>query len=227
MLGQNAAGKTTTFKMLIGEASITLGDVWLWGVSIRRRLMSTYRYVGYCPQNNAMLEDLTGLETMTVMGLIRGVPLENIKPMCKSLTTDLGFEKYIWKKTPEMSGGTKRKLSTALALIGNPHIVFMDEPTTGMDPVAKRLVWNVMGKYREKGHSVILSSHSMEECDVLCTRLAILMHGKLEALASGYSLKKKYSKTGHLLIQLLGTGSGRAEKLKELLNFSLKDLVLK
>lgn len=226
-MGKNAAGKTTLFKMLIGEESITEGEVWIRGVSIKRRLMNTYDYFGYCPQVNAMLEDLTGLETMTVMGLIRGVPLNIIRPMCKSLAMDLGFEKYIWEKTPEMSGGTKRRLSTALALIGNPDIVFMDEPTTGMDPVAKRLVWNVMDRYRASGHSVILSSHSMEECDYLCTRLAILMDGKLEALASGYSLKKKYSKTGHLLIQLVGTGRGRAEKLKKLLDLKLKELVLK
>lgn len=227
LLGKNAAGKTTTFKMLIGEETITLGNVWLRGISIKRHLMNSYLYFGYCPQVNAVLEDLTGLENMTVMALIRGIPLKKIRPMCKSLSAALGFEKFIWKKTPAMSGGTKRKLSTALSLIGKPDIVFMDEPTSGMDPVAKRLVWNVMDKYRAQGHSVILSSHSIEECDYLCTRLAILMHGKINALATSYSLKTRHSKTGHLLIQLVGTGRGRAENLKRVLDSNLHDLVVK
>lgn len=108
-----------------------------------------------------MLEHLTGFQWLEIVSLIRGVPAMQIKDLSLSLAQDLGFEKHARKRVSAMSGGNKRKVSTALALIGNPSVVYMDEPTTGMDPGAKRCVWNVVSKYRDQGHAIVLTSLSM------------------------------------------------------------------
>lgn len=161
LLGKNGAGKTTTFKMLTSEEEISEGDAWIKSVSVRSKPLQTYKHFGYCPQFEAMMEDLTGKQWMEIVALIRGVPGNQIGDLCKSMAHELGFEKHLRKKVSAMSGGNKRKVSTALALIASPSVVFMDEPTTGMDPGSKRCVWNVVTKYRNEGHSIVLTSHSM------------------------------------------------------------------
>ena len=106
------------------------------------------------------------------------------------------------KRIDEYSGGNKRKLSTAVALIGSPSVVYLDEPTTGMDPGAKRRLWSVISRYRASGKSIVLTSHSMEECEALCTRLAIMVNGELKCLGSSQHLKNKFSKGYLLTIQM-------------------------
>jgi len=101
----------------------------------------------------------------------------------------------------EYSGGNKRKLCTAISLIGNPPMVFLDEPTTGMDPLAKRHVWNAIIKARQMGTSIVLTSHSMEECEALCTRLAIMVDGRLKCIGSSQRLKSKYGQGVTLLVK--------------------------
>jgi len=107
----------------------------------------------------------------------------------------------------EFSGGNKRKLSTAVALIGNPVVVYLDEPTTGMDPGAKRNLWNMLSKVRRSGKSIVLTSHSMEECEALCTRLAIMVNGEFKCLGSTQHLKSKFSKGYVLNIKLQKSSS--------------------
>lgn len=236
LLGKNGAGKTTTFKMLTGEEQITDGEAWLKGFSIRSDLMKTYKHFGYCPQTDAVLDSLTGVELMKIICMIRGVSAGDINAVSMALALELGFEKHMKKKVSAMSGGNKRKLNTALALIGEPEVIYMDEPTTGMDPSAKRRVWNVVKSRRQNGDSLVLTSHSMEECEALCTRLIILMSGKMEAIASSYRLKQKYSKTGHLVIQLerkqkgaqqQGNVESNLTELKEVLRSKLNGWIVK
>lgn len=188
--------------MLTGEEEITAGDAWIKGISIRGDLLKTYTHFGYCPQFDALLGELTGAEWLELIGLIRGIPKNELKDLSESLALELGFEKHMKKRVSRMSGGNKRKLSTAVALIGNPMVIYMDEPTTGMDPSAKRNVWGVVSNRRGQGQSIVLTSHSMEECEALCTRLIILVDGAMEAVATIYRLKQKYTKTGHLVVQL-------------------------
>lgn len=228
LLGRNGAGKTTTFKMLTGEEAISDGDAWIEGISIRSHLLDAYTHFGYCPQFDAVLEELTGSEWLGIMAQIRGVPRENVAVLSQQLAYELGFEKHVAKRTSAMSGGNKRKLSMAVSLIGNPHVVYLDEPTTGMDPSAKRNVWAVVTQRRTQGASLVLTSHSMEECEALCTRLIILDKGRMEAMASSYRLKQKYSKTGSLVVQLKRQADEETVKrLKEELQSNLMDLKLK
>ncbi|KXJ71644.1 hypothetical protein RP20_CCG020100 [Aedes albopictus] len=198
LLGINGAGKTSTFKMMTGDESISGGQAWVNGISLQTNMNRVHQQIGYCPQFDALLEDMTGRETLKMFALLRGVENAELNSVSLALAEELNFLKHIDKKTREYSGGNKRKLSTALALIGNPAVVYLDEPTTGMDPGAKRQFWNVICKIREAGKAIVLTSHSMEECEALCTRLAIMVNGEFKCLGSTQHLKNKFSE-GFLL----------------------------
>ncbi|XP_060661353.1 phospholipid-transporting ATPase ABCA3 isoform X1 [Drosophila nasuta] len=194
LLGVNGAGKTTTFKMLTGDERISFGSAYVQGLSLESDMNRIYERIGYCPQFDALLEDLTGREVLRIFCLLRGIHSHNTKRISEELAKALGFIKHIDKRTSAYSGGNKRKLSTAIALIGRPSVVYLDEPTTGMDPAARRQLWNVICSVRDSGKSIVLTSHSMEECEALCTRLAIMVNGEFKCIGSTQHLKNKYSK---------------------------------
>ncbi|XP_058456303.1 phospholipid-transporting ATPase ABCA3-like isoform X2 [Malaya genurostris] len=203
LLGVNGAGKTSTFKMLTGDESMSSGEAWVRGLNIRTEMNEVNRQIGYCPQFDAVLEDLTGRESLKIFGLLRSVSEDVIDAISQNLSDDLNFSQHLDKQVKAYSGGNKRKLSTALALIGNPTIIYLDEPTTGMDPGAKRHFWNVICKIRATGKTIILTSHSMEECEALCTRLAIMVNGELKCLGSSQHLKNKFTNGYFLTIKLM------------------------
>lgn len=141
------------------------------GISLKTNMKEVHKRIGYCPQFDALIDDLTGRETLRLFALSRGIPRFKLEDVIKKLSTDLNFAKHLDKLVRAYSGGNKRKLSTAVALLGNPVIIYLDEPTTGMDPGAKRNLWDVMCNVRDSGKTIVLTSHSMEECEALCTRL--------------------------------------------------------
>ncbi|XP_058065569.1 phospholipid-transporting ATPase ABCA3-like [Anopheles bellator] len=202
LLGVNGAGKTSTFKMMTGDESISHGEAWINGVSLKSSMNEVHRRIGYCPQFDALIDDLTGRETLKIFALLRGVPTADVAALSLRLAEELNFGKHIDKQTKAYSGGNKRKLSTALALMGNPAVVYLDEPTTGMDPGARRQLWDVVCKERAAGKSIVLTSHSMEECEALCTRLAIMVNGEFKCLGSTQHLKNKFSNGYFLTIKL-------------------------
>lgn len=202
LLGVNGAGKTTTFKMMTGDEKISEGDGYLNGLSLKSEQKEVHQLIGYCPQFDALIEEMTGRETLQMFCLLRGIRKHNIPEIVDRLSDELLFKKHIDKKVKEYSGGNKRKLSTAVALVGDPPVVFLDEPTTGMDPVAKRHLWNVICKVRDSGKSIILTSHSMEECEALCTRLAIMVNGNFKCLGSTQHLKNKFAEGFTLQIKV-------------------------
>jgi ATP-binding cassette subfamily A (ABC1) protein 3 len=198
LLGVNGAGKTTTFKMMTGDEQISYGEAWVNGLDIKREQKKVQKLIGYCPQFDALLDDLTVKETLKIFALIRGVPYKECKSLSERLAHEFDFFKHMDKKIKELSGGNKRKLSTALALVGDPPIIYLDEPTTGMDPATKRFLWTALAKLRDSGKCIILTSHSMEECEALCTRLAIMVNGNFQCLGSTQRLKNKFA-TGYAL----------------------------
>lgn len=202
LLGINGAGKTTTFKLLIGDEWIDGGEAWVRGNSLLNNMRTVYRNIGYCPQFDALFDELTGEETLKVYCLLRGIPQDRIRYVTMKLARRLNFVKHLPKLASQYSGGNKRKLSTAIALIGKPMVVYLDEPTTGMDPGAKRRLWKVLTDYRMKGKTIVLTSHSMEECDALCTRLAIMVNGEFQCIGAAQYLKNKFAKS-YLLIILM------------------------
>ncbi|XP_062036032.1 phospholipid-transporting ATPase ABCA3-like [Lepus europaeus] len=192
LLGLNGAGKTTTFQILTGEDSATSGDVYIGGFSITKNNIKIRSKIGYCPQFDALLEYMTGEEIMTMYARLWGVPERRISYYVRNLLELLNLESHANKFIYTYSGGNKRRLSTAIAIMGKPSVIFLDEPSTGMDPVARRLLWNVVTQIRESGKAIIITSHSMEECDALCTRLAIMVRGKFVCLGSPQHLKNKF-----------------------------------
>ncbi|XP_036605129.1 ATP-binding cassette sub-family A member 3-like [Trichosurus vulpecula] len=202
LLGFSGAGKTTTIKMLTGDETITYGDAFLENHSICRNIGEVRKIIGYCPQFSALLDHMTGREMLMMYARLRGIPESHIQRYADQILRMLLMEAHSDKITKTYSGGTKQKLSNAIALIGFPSVIFLDEPSTGMDPVARRLLWDVITRTRESGKAIVLSSHSMEECEVLCTRLAIMANGKLQCLGSPQYLKNKFSKGYTLMAKI-------------------------
>ncbi|NXE29591.1 ABCA2 protein, partial [Ardeotis kori] len=192
LLGVNGAGKTTTFKMLTGDESTTGGEAFVNGHSILKELLQVQQSLGYCPQFDALFDELTAQEHLELYTRLRGIPWKDEERVVRWALKKLELTKYADKPASTYSGGNKRKLSTAIALIGYPAFIFLDEPTTGMDPKARRFLWNLILDVIKTGRSVVLTSHSMEECEALCTRLAIMVNGRLKCLGSIQHLKNRF-----------------------------------
>ncbi|XP_050346196.1 ATP-binding cassette sub-family A member 2-like isoform X2 [Nymphalis io] len=202
LLGVNGAGKTTTFKMLMGDETISSGDAFVSGYSVKKNITKVYENIGYCPQFDAVFGELTGRETLKLFSRFRGLKDYNSLPRIEILSNALGFTKHLDKQVHQYSGGNKRKLSTAVSLLGRTRLIFVDEPTTGVDPAAKRQVWRAVRAARRAGRAFVLTSHSMEECEALCSRLTIMVNGRFQCLGSPQHLKNKYSEGFTLTIKI-------------------------
>ncbi|XP_021497533.1 phospholipid-transporting ATPase ABCA7 isoform X1 [Meriones unguiculatus] len=198
LLGVNGAGKTSTFRMVTGDTLPSSGEAVLAGHNVAREPAAAHRSMGYCPQSDAIFDLLTGREHLELFARLRGVPDAQVAQTAVSGLVRLGLPSYADRPAGTYSGGNKRKLATALALVGDPAVVFLDEPTTGMDPSARRFLWNSLLSVVREGRSVVLTSHSMEECEALCTRLAIMVNGRFRCLGSAQHLKGRFG-AGHTL----------------------------
>uniref|UniRef100_A0A452UE04 P-type phospholipid transporter n=1 Tax=Ursus maritimus TaxID=29073 RepID=A0A452UE04_URSMA len=205
LLGVNGAGKSSTFKMLTGDTTVTRGDAFLNKNSILSDIHEVHQNMGYCPQFDAITELLTGREHVEFFALLRGVPEKEVGKVGEWAIRKLGLVKYGEKYAGNYSGGNKRKLSTAMALIGGPPVVFLDEPTTGMDPKARRFLWNCALSIVKEGRSVVLTSHSMEECEALCTRMAIMVNGRFRCLGSVQHLKNRFGDGYTIVVRIAGS----------------------
>jgi len=189
-LGVNGAGKTTTLACLSGERSATYGDAFVNGHSIENQ-PAVRRFIGYCPQFDALFPLLTGREHLKFYGRVKGLRGSALEEQVAMLLDVLSLRKYADRRAGTYSGGNKRKLSVAMAMIGNPPIVFLDEPSTGMDPMARRSMWEFI-RATMSGRCVVLTTHSMEECEALCHRLCIMTAGQLQCLGTPQHLKSKF-----------------------------------
>ncbi|KAM4564931.1 phospholipid-transporting ATPase ABCA1 [Fundulus diaphanus] len=226
LLGINGAGKTTTFKMLTGDIPVSSGEAFLNGYSIRTEMGHVHQNLGYCPQFDAIDDLLTGREHLELYARLRGVPEEEISMVAEWGIKKLGLIKYANKSAGTYSGGNKRKLSTAMALIGCPPVVFLDEPTTGMDPKARRFLWDCILSVIKEGRSVILTSHSMEECEALCTRMAIMVNGRFKCLGSIQHLKNRFG-DGYTVIVRVGGSPPALKPVEDFVLETFPDSILK
>lgn len=226
LLGVNGAGKTTTFKMLTGDTDVTAGEAFLKGHSILSNMQEVHQNMGYCPQFDAINELLTGREHLELYALLRGVPEKEVCKVAEWAVRKLGLVKYSEKCAGGYSGGNRRKLSTAIALIGGPPVVFLDEPTTGMDPKARRFLWNCALSIIKEGRSVVLTSHSMEECEALCTRMAIMVNGKFRCLGSVQHLKNKFG-DGYTIVVRIGGSNPDLKPVEDFFSHAFPGSMLK
>ncbi|XP_076697038.2 phospholipid-transporting ATPase ABCA3-like [Callospermophilus lateralis] len=225
LLGYNGAGKTSTFQILTGEQSPTSGDVFIDGFSITKNILKVKSRIGYCPQFDALLEYMTGREIMIMYARIWGVSEHQIRLYVNKHLSSLELEPHADNIIRTYSGGNKRRLSTAIAIMGKSSVIFLDEPSTGMDPVARRLLWNTVTKTRESGKAIIITSHSMEECDALCTKIVIMVKGKLMCLGSPQHLKNKFGDI-HILKVKVKT-EDKLEDFKYFIKMTFPDSILK
>nr|XP_017197999.1 phospholipid-transporting ATPase ABCA3 isoform X2 [Oryctolagus cuniculus] len=225
LLGFNGAGKTSTFQILTGEESATSGDVFIDGFSINRNVLQVRSRIGYCPQFDALLEYMTAREILIMYARVWGVSESQIQLYVNSYLNSMELEPHANKIISTYSGGNKRRLSTAIALMGRSSVVFLDEPSTGMDPVARRLLWNVVTKTRDSGKAIVITSHSMEECDALCTRLAIMVKGKFMCLGSPQHLKNKFGNI--YILKVKGKSEHMLEPFKNFIKMTFQGSDLK
>jgi ATP-binding cassette subfamily A (ABC1) protein 3 len=193
-LGINGAGKTTTLSILSGEFPPTAGDAYIDGFSIKEDQTKIRKKIGYCPQFDALLELLTVREHLELYARIKCIPPSRLAGVVDAKIKQMDLRDFEHKAAGTLSGGNKRKLSVAIAMIGDPSIIFLDEPSTGMDPVARRFMWEVISRISTQDAlcSIILTTHSMEEAEALCTRIGIMVNGRLQCLGSSQHLKLRF-----------------------------------
>jgi ABC-type multidrug transport system ATPase subunit len=204
LLGINGAGKTTTLGMLTGEEDPSAGELAVDGISTLHP--DFLQKLGFCPQVDPLLELMTSYETLHFFGRIRGISEADLAMRVPDLVQRVGLCRHASRPCGTYSGGNKRKLSLAVALIGNPRVLLLDEPSTGMDPEARRGIWSVIEAV-SVGRSVVLVSHSMEECEALCTRIGIMVGGRLRCLGSSQHLKSRFGSGYQIEVRVATTHS--------------------
>ncbi|KAH9502470.1 ATP-binding cassette sub- A member 1, partial [Bulinus truncatus] len=192
LLGVNGAGKTTIFRMLTGDCLPSSGSVNLKGKRLSKRDRNFGQNVGYCPQEGGLDEYLTAEEMLYFHARLRGFHSSETKSLVANLLDQVRLTQYAHHAIHTYSGGTKRKLALAVALLGSPPILYLDEPTSGMDAATRRLAWQCIARANSNGQSVVLTSHSMDECDALCSTIAIMVNGEIKCIGSPQHLKQKY-----------------------------------
>lgn len=192
LLGPNGAGKTTTINVLCGLFKPTGGKVLVDGFDVQKETSKVKSLIGVCPQDTAVFKYLTGRENVELFGSLYGLPKEKLRRNASTLLNRLGFNGYADVLTSKYSGGMKRRLSLIMALVHDPEIAFLDEPTVGMDPQSRHAVWTFLRELKGHGKTIILTTHYMEEAENLCDRIGIVDHGKLIAVGALDELKEQY-----------------------------------
>lgn len=201
LLGMNGAGKTSTFEMMTLNRSKTAGKTFINGINSDDDAFLYRHMFGYCPQQDALCDYMTSREMLKYMLMING-SMEDIDKQADAWLRKMDIEKYRDRRIITYSGGTKRKLNTAMAMITNPYIIFLDEPTTGVDPKSRRFVWHCIKSLQQQKKTVVLTSHSMDECEMLCNRLGIMKNGELKCIGYIQKLKEKFGKGFSMMIKV-------------------------
>ncbi|XP_058788357.1 ABC transporter A family member 2-like [Vicia villosa] len=193
LLGPNGAGKTTAINCLTGITPVTDGDALIYGHSIRSSTgMSNIRkLIGVCPQFDILWDALSGQEHLELFASIKGLSPASIKSITQTSLAEVRLIDAARVRSGSYSGGMKRRLSVAIALIGDPKLVILDEPTTGMDPITRRHVWDII-ENAKRGRAIVLTTHSMEEADILSDRIGIMAKGKLRCIGTSIRLKSRF-----------------------------------
>ncbi|MHA2295680.1 MAG: ABC transporter ATP-binding protein [Candidatus Hodarchaeales archaeon] len=199
ILGPNGAGKTTIIKMLTTVLKPDEGTASINEINIRSEVSAVKTLIGVVPQEHVFYEELTARENMVFFGTMHGFTKKELKEEADRILEKLGFADRN-DKTKNFSGGMKRRLNIAVALIMKPQILFLDEPTAGLDPQAKHVVWDYIKELKMDGKTIILTTHDMFEAEMLSDRVLIMDNGKVIAEGSPDALKDQYSEKNILEI---------------------------
>ena len=190
-LGANGAGKTTAMKMLIGISKPSSGEAIVAGFNVKTNTEMVKKSIGYMSQKFSMYDDLTIRENITFFGGIYGLSKAKIKEKTKQLVQELQLEEMVDKLVRDLPLGWRQKLSFSVALLHEPKIVFLDEPTGGVDPITRRQFWELIYEQANKGTTLFITTHYMDEAEY-CDRVSIMVEGQIEALDTPKNLKEKY-----------------------------------
>lgn len=190
-LGANGAGKTTAMRILCGLSFPSLGEATVAGFSVRNQQEAIKRNIGYMSQKFSLYENLSIAENIEFFGGVYGVKRKDIKERSDKLIRDLGLEKEAKKLVGELPLGWKQKLAFSVSIFHRPKIVFLDEPTGGVDPVTRRQFWDMIYDASASGITIFVTTHYMDEAEY-CNRISVMVDGKMEALDSPANLKKQY-----------------------------------
>ena len=220
LLGLNGAGKTTTFKCMTQELSPTNGTIYINGKDTSNNFHEFKSLIGYSPQYDAIFEYMTVYENLEFYARIKGVKAELIDQLVKAMIIGMSLEDYTKKIAGKLSGGNKRKLSVAISLLCTPQIILLDEPSTGMDPEARRFMWSIIHKTSKKGRksSVIMTTHSMDEAETLCKRMGIMVNGEFVCLGKANQIKDKYGYGYEIDIRIKPMNGNQVNELLKELN---------
>ena len=194
LLGLNGAGKTTTFKCITQELSQENGKIYVNNIDISGHFSELNELFGYCPQFDAIFELLSVYENLEFYASIKGIKADSINLLVNAMIKEMALDEFTNKIAGRLSGGNKRKLAVAISMLCNPPIILLDEPSTGMDPEARRFMWSVIHKMSTKGRksSVIMTTHSMDEAETLCKRMGIMVNGEFVCMGKANQIKDKY-----------------------------------
>lgn len=195
LLGVNGAGKTTTIRMLTCLSAATEGECSICGHSCQTEAAAVKEIIGISPQDTAVAENLTVRENLMFMAQVYGLGKQDARSRVEELMGQFGLEEYAASRAKTLSGGWKRRLSIAMALIGNPRVLFLDEPTLGLDVLARRELWRVIEGL--KGQiTILLTTHYMEEAERLADRIGVMLGGRMVACGTLAELEAATGKTG-------------------------------
>ncbi|MCH7706040.1 MAG: ABC transporter ATP-binding protein [Chloroflexi bacterium] len=204
LLGPNGAGKTTLVRQITTELFPTSGEIRVFGHDVVTEPDAVKRLMGIVPQEATLFGYLTVYHHLRIFGKLRGLSPRRASERADELVTELRMEEHRNVIADKLSGGLKRRVMIGIAILANPPLMVLDEPTTGLDPQARRNLWSLLRRYRDDGATILLTTHYMEEAEALCDRVGIISHGHLLALdtvanlraSRGYEFKLTYSRDG-------------------------------
>jgi len=236
LLGPNGAGKTTTIRMLCCLLKPTSGTASVLGYDIAKEPFKVKKLIGVSPQDTVLSERLNCWENMALIGRVHGLSSDEVKGRSKELLETMGLMERSKDQVRRFSGGMKRRLSIAMALVSDPQVLFLDEPTLGLDPQARRAIWEYIAELKGK-KTILLTTHYMEEADFLSERIGIIDEGRVVALDTAQELKTNLLEMRSMVVSAanltaeviedLQSKYSRLEMVKEKLRISHKDLDFK
>ncbi len=192
-LGPNGAGKSTTINIAATSLEPTTGDVNIFGYNILKETKEVRKYIGICPQELVFYENLSIFENVIFFGKMHNCSAGKLEAYARKLITHVGLDSKMNNLAHKLSGGMKRRLNLIIGLVNDPDLIFLDEPTAGLDPQTRRKMWEFFLNLKKRGKTIFLTTHYMDEADYLSDRVAIIDNGKIIALDSPFNLKRQYS----------------------------------
>ncbi|OLD64054.1 MAG: ABC transporter [Acidobacteria bacterium 13_1_40CM_2_68_5] len=212
-LGPNGAGKTSTVKMIHCSSPITVGDLRVFGLDVREQPRSIKQRIGVCQQEDTLDPDFSVRKNLTVFGRYFGIPARQAGERSRELLEFMGLWERRDARIRELSGGLKRRLAIARALVNEPDLLILDEPTTGLDPQSRHQVWDRVRTLRRQGKTILLTTHYMDEAQTLCDRLVIMDHGRI--LVEGPPADLVRTRVGREVVEVWGFPPALVAHVKE------------